>query len=146
MIKDFKRLISSERIKACLCEFDDCYARLTKRIDNIDILVSKLSSNGIVIRFSEDGITKGIVCFYANDSINHCGYISIIWVNKDYRNEGIGTALLEFCLDDMRKRGMIKAQLEVEEDNKRAISFYRKNGFAIMNRAQENSFYMVRSI
>lgn len=44
---------------------------------------------------------------------------------------GIGTALLNACIDCARKAGFTQLELQVVEENKQGISLYEKAGFTV---------------
>jgi RimJ/RimL family protein N-acetyltransferase len=50
-------------------------------------------------------------------------------VAPEWRGGGIGTALLQACVDWARARGAHKVQLEVWPHNSAAIALYEKHGF-----------------
>lgn len=54
-----------------------------------------------------------------------CGLV----VSPVYRRRGFGREILDYCLDIIYSDGYTKARLEVDCDNKTAISIYRKAGF-----------------
>ena len=58
----------------------------------------------------------------------HSGVLGIA-VLPDYRGKGIGAALLDSALGKAKASGMSRVELTVREDNRRAISLYRKKGF-----------------
>ena len=141
----YVKIESADAIQEYLRKFDDCYPRLAKRVRDIAGFTKKLADNGIVIVYKASSDIKGVICYYENDRDNLYGYITIIWINKDNRGEGVGTKLLNYCITDMKKKGMKAVRLEVKTENKKAISFYRKNGFIIQN-VENNSCYMVRML
>jgi len=51
-------------------------------------------------------------------------------VGPSWRRKGFASALLNVALSDCRERGYHSVFLEVRESNHRAISFYKKHGFA----------------
>jgi len=57
------------------------------------------------------------------------GYITNVAVFPEYRNLGIGTALLEKTFDLARELSLSFVSLEVRESNYKAISLYEKLGF-----------------
>lgn len=62
---------------------------------------------------------------------------------KDYRGQGIGTALMEEMLEHLRKRGYKKASLGVNKENY-AVKMYKKVGFEIIgDGADETEWLMV---
>lgn len=96
--------------------------------------------------------TAGLV-INANPRTRHSGSIGIM-IHKDYQNIGVGTALMEALLDVADNWLMlIRVELGVFEDNKRAIHLYEKLGFereglkrlaAIRNGKYENEYVMAR--
>ena len=54
-----------------------------------------------------------------------------IIVNKNYRDKGIGTKLLNYIVDNYKDINSI--MLEVRESNNAAIEFYKKNNFKVIN-------------
>lgn len=89
----------------------------------------------------------------SNPRLRHSGGIGIM-IHKDYQNMGVGTALMEALLDVADNWLMlIRVELGVFEDNKRAIHLYEKLGFkkkglkrlaAIRNGKYENEYLMAR--
>lgn len=58
------------------------------------------------------------------------GEILRLYVLSDWHGKGIAQSLMQACLDEMKARGSDLVWLGVWEHNPRAISFYRKFGFA----------------
>ncbi|TAM97035.1 MAG: GNAT family N-acetyltransferase [Rhodanobacteraceae bacterium] len=58
------------------------------------------------------------------------GEILRLYVLSDWHGKGIAQSLMQACLDEMKARGSDVVWLGVWEHNPRAISFYRKFGFA----------------
>jgi ribosomal-protein-alanine N-acetyltransferase len=55
--------------------------------------------------------------------------ILMLSVHDVYRNQGIGTALLNEFLAAMKHRRVTKVELEVRTSNHAALAFYKKQGF-----------------
>ena len=51
-------------------------------------------------------------------------------VIKNMRGKGLGEKLLAATLEDLRRKGVTRVELEVRADNERAIGLYMKMGFA----------------
>ncbi len=86
-----------------------------------------------VIKNSQDPFEKRII-------LDDKGYLdfSVIYdrieindflVKEEYRNQQIGSNLLEYLIDYAIKYKMINITLEVKKDNIPAISLYHKYGF-----------------
>lgn len=57
------------------------------------------------------------------------GHIKDLAVHADYREQGVGTRLLERALAVLDARGVPSVKLEVREGNERARRLYRTHGF-----------------
>ena len=105
------------------------------------------------IYVEEFGSKNGDLCFVAEvDSLivgavwvrimNDYGHIDdetpsfAISLLKDYRNYGIGTALMKKMLEELRNKGYNKASLAVQKVNY-AVGMYKKVGFEIIDENEE---------
>jgi ribosomal-protein-alanine N-acetyltransferase len=61
-------------------------------------------------------------------------HIATFATHKDFRRQGIGSALLRAALEDARGKGAVRAMLEVREGNAAAQEMYRKFGFDVTGR------------
>jgi len=68
--------------------------------------------------------------------VSHSGELSLS-VLKDYWGLGIGSAMMETLIEWARKKGIVRIQLEVLEDNERAINLYKKFGFVVEGRKRK---------
>lgn len=59
----------------------------------------------------------------------HIGYICNLYVKKSYRNNGIGTKLIDTVKEYAKTNGFTKLTLGVEEDNLKNRYLYDKLGF-----------------
>ncbi len=99
------------------------------------------------------GMEKDDICFVAEVDkkvvgavwvriMNDYGHINdttpsfAISLFKDYRGAGIGTALLEKMLCELKNRGYKQASLAVQKANY-ALKMYKKAGFRIVNENEE---------
>ena len=65
-------------------------------------------------------------------------------VKKEYRNQGIGSDILEFLIKKAKKMGFAEMTIGVDKDNQNALHLYRKFGFdeVIFDGADENGEYL----
>ena len=58
-------------------------------------------------------------------------WLEDLYVSDDARGTGLGKALIEAAFERARKRGCKRIQLDVADDNSRALDVYRAAGFGI---------------
>jgi ribosomal protein S18 acetylase RimI-like enzyme len=82
----------------------------------------------------EDGTAVGFVAVGLFDAERSMGEISMLAVDPDHKDGGIGTALTEFALDRLKDDGMMVAMVETGGDPGHAAArrTYEKAGFALL--------------
>ena len=88
---------------------------------------SHLGHPGFVL-YGQDGIIKGYVIADIIDSRVHIGSIAM---HPKYLRRGIGTKLIDWCIDFGKIHGASTITLEVREKNRNVQMFYLKNGFTV---------------
>ncbi|MBR4462884.1 MAG: GNAT family N-acetyltransferase [Erysipelotrichaceae bacterium] len=94
-----------------------------------------------------DGKTVGAVW---SRIMNDYGHISdgipslAVSLLPEYRNKGIGTALMKEMLALLKEKGYSQVSLSVQKDNY-AVKLYRKSGFRIY-RERENEYLMLADL
>lgn len=73
-------------------------------------------------------------CIFWLDDVNRVGYFEPVGVHPDFRRQGLGTALIQEGLRQMKERGMGVASVCVESDNPSAQKFYESVGFGQVHR------------
>ncbi len=79
----------------------------------------------VVIRGERDELVGYAVAWFIVDEI-HIGNIA---VHPDYQGRGHGSALLEYVMEEGRRRSMAFVTLEVRPSNRAAIALYERHGF-----------------
>ena len=74
----------------------------------------------------------GLIAAY-EDNLNKIGFITNVSVEKKYQGLGISNSLINECIIYFKNRGHHAINLDVYKSNEKAISFYEKNGFKILN-------------
>ena len=71
-------------------------------------------------------------------------YLSRLIVKPEYRNKGIGSILVDFMIDEIRKMGYKEISIGVDKDNTAALHLYRNKGFTnvIFDGADEYGEYL----
>jgi RimJ/RimL family protein N-acetyltransferase len=94
--------------------------------------------------FVKDSVASDAVQFFALDgervvgwadifpswahAVSHCGSLGM-GVLAPYRGRGIGTKLLQACVEKAWVKGITRIELEARADNAAAIALYEKLGF-----------------
>jgi len=94
--------------------------------DIFDRVRSKLENKENIYVYREDDIIKGFICM---DEEN---YISELYVDKEYRSCGIGSILINYL-----KENNYELSLHVFKKNEKAVKFYLRQGFNIVNEELE---------
>ena len=96
-----------------------------------------------------DGIVVGACWVRTTDEYGHIDDETpsfSISLFEDYRGQGMGTALMERMLDDLREAGYARASLSVQKENP-ALRLYQRLGFRIVgNGADGTEWLMVRAL
>ncbi len=125
-----------------MSECDDAF--LEKHIENKE-LVSKIRIAAEML-VAYDANILGYCAFYANNPKTKDVYITLIAVKPMYQNKHIGKRLLRSLVDMAISRGMLTISLEVKKDNRKAIAFYIKNGFAVVGEKTGISYLISKSL
>ena len=59
-------------------------------------------------------------------------WISMLVIDTDYQNKGIGTAAVKFAEDYIENNGFIFVGIQTTADNIKAVSLYQKCGYKIL--------------
>ena len=94
------------------------------------------SDNGIEILAEVEGAVAGLAGFDAvgsREKLRHRADFGIS-VDRQYWNLGIGTALMNACIECARKAGYVQIELSVVAENEPASAMYKKAGFVEFGR------------
>ena len=80
--------------------------------------------NGAVVGFANFGHTRD-----EDKNSTVTGEITSIYLNPEHWRKGLGTALIEFILSELKNRGFTEVTLWVLDSNQTACNFYQKIGF-----------------
>jgi ribosomal protein S18 acetylase RimI-like enzyme len=94
-------------------------------ISDVDSYTNKIINNA---DFAIDN-DKGFIAYYANDFTSKKAYITMVIIDKKYRGKQIGKKLLNQLLNDLRSKGFLSCQLEVDKNNCVAYNLYSSFGF-----------------
>lgn len=79
--------------------------------------------------------------------------IQRIYVDKAYHGKGLGSVLMQACIDFAKQQGYPKIGLGVWENNSKAIAFYTKWGFEkvgvhsfVLGSEEQNDFILLKNL
>ena len=102
-----------------------------------ELIAFNTSKNGRKLWIAyRDGAVVGTVTTAKENEIQ---WVTALAVHPNCEGQGIGTALLSFSKDYASKVGAAFVMLDVEVDNKKALSVYEKAGFM---KAQQIDYYV----
>lgn len=117
--------------------FSDKYSK-TQFSDRKQELLNKTSENQMNIYFAKD-TTNGSYIGYCISSISgEKGEIDSIFVERNYRSQGIGQKLLEKSLQWIQKNGPKDIKITVAVGNEKLLPFYENFGFLPRHIVLEN--------
>ena len=89
--------------------------------------IEKLNLNETIFIYKENNSIKGFI--HIQNGLDIIDLLNII-VKPEYRNQGIGSVLLKYIIDNKQDK---KIMLEVRSKNINAIKLYQKYDFKIIN-------------
>lgn len=78
-----------------------------------------------------DGVPAGMIVFGnpREESPEHTAEIHSLYLLPEYQHRGIGSALIGFAVNELKRQGYSSVYLWVLAENRPAIACYEKNGF-----------------
>ena len=116
------------KIDMIISDCDSAFSQPVTKRDVYESLLSKLVSFGNVLYVYNKEII-GYVAYYANDEIKKIAFITLLAVRPEYQRNSIGYSLIDQVENHCHDLGMNYIELEVNKSNKKALSFYLKNGY-----------------
>ncbi len=59
-------------------------------------------------------------------------FIGLFMVGLEYQNKGIGSEMINQCVQYLRMSGFHKIRLGVDKNNPQSNAFWKKNGFSVV--------------
>ncbi len=110
----------------------------------INNYIEKLSKFAYFAEYIEEDNILGVVAYYLNDELKQL-YVTMIAVVPHYHGRGIGHLLIQEVIQIAISRSFCSIGLEVNKLNLKALSFYFKHGFVIIEDRPEK-FLLYKSI
>ena len=84
--------------------------------------------NNLTIKlYYQQNYPAGFICYFMKSKYE--GYILILAIDKAYRNKGYARALINYAINDLKKRGAIFIKIVTRTNNKAARLLYESVGF-----------------
>ena len=114
------------------------------KIDDIKKHVEIVTSHGLkymhCLAFLNNTLVGVCDSYYYPNELK--GVIESISVLPFHQHSGIGSALLSFCLDSLKKKGSKKIMVGVRVNSRKSLKFYEKIGF-IASEEKVQKFYQI---
>jgi ribosomal protein S18 acetylase RimI-like enzyme len=112
---------------------DDLHENEHVEINDIKAQFEGMKNDSVYSAFvyEEKGIIFGFISVVFYRSVFHkngTALVNELVIHKNERGKGIGTKLLEFVINESRKRKMDEIEIGVMKENVNAINFYKQNG------------------
>jgi ribosomal protein S18 acetylase RimI-like enzyme len=116
-----------EEILACLKKFDTCFdPPFSSSVDLTDYADKLFDNAYFIIALMNESIV-GMIAYYKNEK-KRLLYIPYFVVDNNFQGCSLGTSLLKE-METRNVGGSDAISLEVLKSNRKAYSFYKRNGF-----------------
>ena len=112
---------------------------------SLDHMYESFSGEGAayyVVEYKEQIVGGGGI-IHLNDAPDHICELQKMYLSGQVRGMGLGSRLLNLCLEKAREMGYTKCYLETMSDMKTAQSLYVKNGFEYLEKRMGNTGHYV---
>ena len=114
--------------------------------ERIKSFTDKLYAHAKFCLCRDNGYLVGMMAYYANGKGADFVYLSQAYISPSYRKKGLYNRMLAIVTNDARERGFHEMRLEVDKENKTAITCHLSNGFVKIETDTPNSFFMNKAI
>ena len=142
VVQTYDSLSKLQAITAC----DDAYTISVINRSNFESLFKKIDSNAEFLIAKEDSEVIGYAAMYANDYESKAAFLTLLCVKSNYHRGGVGSMLINNCIDKAVSNGMETIRLEVLKKDTGAISFYKHHGFNTTDEQKADSIFMEKSL
>jgi ribosomal protein S18 acetylase RimI-like enzyme len=106
---------------------------------NEDLLRQKVDLDDLIVA-EVNGAFAGFVYFFVGDhpwfepEVDRFGHILEVHVKSQYQGRGTATRMLEYAMEDLRKRNVSAIYIDTGANNVEALHLYEKMGFRELGR------------
>jgi len=137
-----------EEIYNYLIEVDSLLMPPLSSKENFDIrdYAKKIYDNAITFEAYEGNVLVGLIAAYFHKEEENFVYLTSVSVKKEYQNMGIAFRLLHQCVLKAEIEDFAEINLITHKDNHRAIAFYKKFGFEIIEEYYNSGIAMQKKL
>lgn len=95
------------------------------------VIAAKLKVDDLIFVAEQDDQIVG-ACMAGYDG--HRGWLYAVAVSLEQRRNGLGTALIATTLEELKRLGCVKVNLQIRSTNSTVAAFYTSLGFAVEDR------------
>ena len=132
----------AKSIEQHLCECDTKFIPPLSMRVNLPEYSKKLAECADRFEFWDKTRLVALVAAYLNAPDRQFGFISSVSVCSEFEGRGLGSQLLKKCFEHARQKGFQVLNLEVGAANIRAVEFYIKQGFTVIDALQSGFLCM----
>lgn len=88
------------------------------------------------------GVTAGFPIAQVWISFKRCSTLATLWAVRTFhplQGAGVGKRMMRAAERAIARRGITRAELEVDDDNQEVLGFYRQLGWQVVRRPEERS-------
>lgn len=142
-----KKVYGKEAVMSVLQAYDDVFdSPLSRDIADLNQYSEKLDTQAVTYVVDSGGKKAGFISFYVDDESQDVSFITLLAVLPPFQGKQFAQRLLEKCTEVSRRKGKKRIRLEVDDFNVRAIGFYEKNGFKIVEKTPQHTVYMEKRL
>lgn len=107
----------------------------------IKLFTQSLGYNFLKNEIENNPFSNILVYTKSNIIIGYIGYRAVdknaellnFLIDTNYQHQGYGTKLFDYCINDLKNKGVKDLVLEVRKNNQQALNFYDKYNASIIN-------------
>ena len=117
---------------------------LNERVGRLQDYALKLANNAVFNIISFEDKIIGFAAYYCNDMLVKHSFLTQFAIDDNFKGQRIGSILLEFCIENLKQRGIKNLVCEVDETNFAALQFYEAHDFVFFRKSDRNSYFLCK--
>ncbi len=103
-----------------------------------DLLDTFKSKDSLIVAETKEGKIVGMIAHYPG--LGHVDWLDWIIIDKDYRRDGLGGAMMNFTIKEAKRHGCHKIWCDTHPKNTPVNGFLKKLGFRKVGILKKHSF------